>query len=500
MIRGVPGGGRGREWAAMKSMYKRQFLLMAGMVLISFALLGTAFMILSYRYILQEKQDSMERNASYISVYTGAALMEGMDIRSENFRAYVSSVAMISDAYIILCENNGEVVYASDRGQFSNVTGSYLPAWAVNQVQSSGSYTGITAFNGFFPENRYVAGTPIVTQVRAVSADGIQTERIVRGIVFVAADTSSIMELWRAFATIFFFTSVVVMIMAFIISSVTTLRLTRPLQEMSDVTYKFAHGDFEARVIGYENRNDEIGELAHAFNDMAESLGKAEARRSEFVANISHELKTPMTTIAGFADGILDGAIPPERERDSLQVISSETRRLSRLVRRMMDLSRLQAAENTVAQEQFDVSEVMLRVLVSLENKITDRGLDVDANLPETPVVVWGDPDAITQVCYNLLDNAIKFSARDTTLGVAITTKGDKAYVSVRNHGETIPPDQLDLIFDRFHKTDSSRSEDREGVGLGLYIVKTILNNHKENITVTSQDGVTEFVFTLTRA
>lgn len=484
----------------MKSMYKRQFLLMAGMVLISFAMLGIAFMILSYRYILEEKQNSMERNASYISSYTSAALAQGMDIRSETFRAYVSSVAMISDAYVILCENDGLVVYASDQGASSDIAGIYLPEWAVNQVQTSGSYAGMTTFSGLFTENRYVAGTPIVTQMQVLGPSGFWTQNVTRGIVFVAADTSSITELWRAFATIFFFTSLVVMLIAFVTSSVTTLRLTRPLQEMSDVTYKFAHGEFDARVTGYETRNDEIGELAKSFNAMAESLGKSEARRSEFVANISHELKTPMTTIAGFADGILDGTIPPERERESLQIISAETRRLSRLVRRMLDLSRLQAAESVTAQEQFDVSEVMLRVLVNLEKKITDRGLDVDAKLPEHPVVVWGDPDGITQVCYNLLDNAIKFSTTGTALGVSINTKGSKALVSVRNHGETIPPDQLSMIFDRFHKTDSSRSEDREGVGLGLYIVKTILNSHKENITVTSVDGVTEFAFTLTLA
>ena len=241
-----------------------------------------------------------------------------------------------------------------------------------------------------------------------------------------------------------------------------------------------------------------MGELAEAFNAMAESLSKAEAKRSEFIANVSHELKTPMTTIAGFADGILDGTIPPEREKEYLKTISSETRRLSRLVRRMLDLSRLQSKENVTAQEQFDVSEVMLRVLVSLETKINARHLDVDTVIPDAPVTVWGDPDAITQVCYNLLDNAIKFSAEGTTMRIGVTTKAGKACVSVRNTGETIPPEELALLFDRFHKTDRSRSVDRDGVGLGLYIVKTILGNHKENITVTSENGVTEFTFTLT--
>lgn len=255
---------------------------------------------------------------------------------------------------------------------------------------------------------------------------------------------------------------------------------------------------FVSPVSGRQYEGQAVG-TSILISDVTE-LKKAEGIRSEFTANVSHELKTPMTTIAGFSDGILDGTIPPDKERAALQTISSETRRLSRLVRRMLDLSRLQSAENVTAQEQFDVSEVMLRVLVSLENKINARHLDVDTQLPDGPVLVWGDPDAITQVCYNLLDNAIKFSAEGSTMGLSITAKGGKAHVAVRNHGDTIPPDELAMIFDRFHKSDKSRSVDREGVGLGLYIVKTILNNHKENISVTSQDGVTEFVFTLTLA
>ena len=206
-----------------------------------------------------------------------------------------------------------------------------------------------------------------------------------------------------------------------------------------------------------------------------------------------------MTTIAGFADGILDGTVPPEKERQYLQVISSETRRLSRLVRSMLDLSRLQSDERA-AQQQFDISETMLRALVSLESKVNGKKLVVDTQLPDDPVPVWGDQDAITQVCYNLLDNAIKFSPEGGSLGISIVAKGAKATVSVSNDGQTIPPEELPLIFDRFHKTDHSRSADRDGVGLGLYIVKTILNSHKENITCTSENGKTTFTFTLTRA
>jgi len=318
----------------------------------------------------------------------------------------------------------------------------------------------------------------------------------------VSADASSLAEMWSATATIFFFSAVVVLLIAIIACSIFSAYQARPLNEMAEAARKFSRGEFGARVTSYEGRCDEIGTLAESFNSMAGSLEKMESQRAEFIANVSHELKTPMTTIAGFAEGILDGTIPPEREKESLQIIVSETRRLSRLVRRMLDLSRLNAlAEHAVtAQEQFDLTEVVSRVLISLEGKITDRKLDVDVQMPEDKLMVWGDPDAITQVCYNLVDNAAKFAAPGTDITVQIVKKDGKAVTTVRNLGATIPPDELPLLFDRFHKADSSRSMDREGVGLGLYIVKTILGNLKESITVTSEDGVTQFTFTLTLA
>lgn len=485
----------------MRSLYKRQFALTAGMILISFALLGTAFFTLSYQYTLRQTRDSMERNANYVANFTSKSRSLGLGVEDDVYIAMIATIAQISDAVVLITQADGEMVVSTDGISvmgYKELAGSYLPKSIADQVARSGSYTGMSDLGGFFGEKRYVAGTPIL--VTTVDVTTGQARQSLVGVAYVAAEASSLTELWRAFTSIFFFTAVVVLCIAFLTSSVTSLRQTKPLKEIAETARKFGHGEYELRVQGYEDRKDEVGELAEAFNAMADSISKSEERRSEFVANISHELKTPMTTIAGFSDGILDGTIPPDRERAALQTISSETRRLSRLVRRMLDLSRLQSAENVTAQEQFDVSEVMLRVLVSLETKINSRRLDVDTQLPDAPVMVWGDPDAITQVCYNLLDNAIKFSAEGSTMGISITTKGGKAHVAVRNTGATIPPDELAMIFDRFHKSDKSRSVDRDGVGLGLYIVKTILNNHKENITVTSQDGVTEFMFTLTLA
>ena len=485
----------------MKSLYKRQFILTAGMILVSFAMLGIAFLTLSYQYTLRQTRESMERNANYVATFTAKSRSLGVSIEDDLYIALIATIAQISDAVVLVTEADGEMVVSTDGATvqgYRDLGGRYLPQSVVDEVSRSGEYAGMTTLGGFFSEKRYVAGVPITTTgVELTSGKVVQT---VVGVAYVAAEASSLTELWRAVITIFIFTAIVVLCIAFLTSSVTSMKQTKPLKEIADTARKFGHGEYELRVTGYEDRRDEVGELAEAFNTMADAISRSEARRSEFVANISHELKTPMTTIAGFSDGILDGTIPPDKERAALQTISSETRRLSRLVRRMLDLSRLQSAENVTAQEQFDVSEIMLRVLVSLETKINARRLDVDTQLPDGAVMVWGDPDAITQVCYNLLDNAIKFSDPGSTMGLSITTKGGKAYVSVRNTGQTIPPDELAMIFDRFHKSDKSRSVDREGVGLGLYIVKTILNNHKENITVTSQEGVTEFVFTLTLA
>ena len=266
---------------------------------------------------------------------------------------------------------------------------------------------------------------------------------------------------------------------------------------MAEATRHFAEGNYDVRMRGYSGPA-EIAELAGSFNKLADSLQETERQRSEFIANVSHELKTPMTTIAGYTDGILDGTIPPEQERQYLRIISDESRRLSRLVRRMLDISRLQSRE--LRKAPFDLCESMRRVLISLEKKITDRGLDVNADIPEGSVTVLGDNDLITQVVYNLLENATKFARSGSTLYLGLVTANGKALVSVRNEGETIPADEIPLLFERFHKSDKSRSEDKDGVGLGLYVVRTILEQHKEHIAVTSENHLTTFTFTVSLA
>ena len=487
----------------MKSLYKRQFMLMAGVILISFALLGGAFVTLSYQYAVQEKRDSLGDNAKYIAQSFMRSLSTASTTlgQQNDYAVNIDTLAKVSDSYVIVTETDGLIFYSSDGSDGSNLAGGVVPSYMVSQVAATGSYSGMTDLGGIFPEKRFVAGTPILVQtIDFKTGQGLVVQDKLFGMVFVAAETASLTEMWRAFASIFFFTSIVVLLIAFITSSVTSLRQTKPLKEMAEAARKFGHGEFDVRVSGSCERCDEVGELATAFNAMADSLAKSEARRSEFVANISHELKTPMTTIAGFADGILDGTVPPEKQEAALKTISSETRRLSRLVRRMLDLSRLQSAEHVTAQEQFDVSEIMLRVLVSLEGKINSRHLDVDTQLPEEPVKVWGIRTLSRRCATICWITPSSSPPRERPWASAWRPKGERPTSRCAMWVRPSLREELPLVFDRFHKTDHSRSEDREGVGLGLYIVKTILDNHKENISVTSENGVTEFTFTLTLA
>jgi len=291
-------------------------------------------------------------------------------------------------------------------------------------------------------------------------------------------------------------TAFVILIIAITATSLWTQKETKSLKELAKTAREFGHGNLHARAAtGY---SEEMDELAVAFNNMATSLEKSEIQRREFVANVSHELKTPMTTISGYMDGMIDGTIPKEQHPRYMNLVSGEVRRLSRLVRSMLEVSRIQ--DQGIPEEKkhrFDICETIGRTLLSFEQKINQKHLEVEVQMPDNGVGVWAEEDAITQVVYNLVDNAVKFCNPEGSLYLQVESDGTKATVSVANTGNTIPEEELPLVFDRFHKTDKSRSADREGVGLGLYIVRTIVATHGEDISVTSRDGVTRFSFTL---
>ena len=435
------------------------------MVMFSFLILGTAFVFLGRSYVISEYRDNMVSNAEEVS-HAAQALVRDGELSNWDLRMVISTLAQSTGNHIFITDTDGTIVSCSCRNIACEHLGRSVGSAQLTQLRSDGKFNLITNLGGFYASPHYVVAQPIT----------IGTDARVIGYVFVATNSATIIDGWRTFVWVFLAASAAVMMIALLLSLVTSKRMAQPLDEMAVAAKKFAHGDFSARVTD-DGRTDEVGALISAFNTMADSLETSEQRRNAFIANVSHELKTPMTTIA------------------------DETRRLSRLVRSMLDMSRLESTgEDLTRRREFDISEKIVSTMLSFEARANDKQLDVDLQLPEDSMQVLADPDAITRVLYNLMDNAVKFAAPGSTLCVSLWKSEGKAYVSVRDHGETIPPDDLPFIFDRFHKSDRSRSLDRDGVGLGLYLVKSILDAHGEDIAVTSRDGVTEFVFTLTLA
>ena len=471
------------------SIYFRNFLVTMITVFLSVSLLGGLSMAWNYRLSASETREDMYATLQQAVRYIAAQFL---DQRIEMNDLILSrSLAMISavSGYELFLTDTYGVISSSSSNDFSSL-GKIVPESALIAAASQGSAVIRTDLDMIYVEPRLVAGLPL-----SVSFGG---ETFIFGFLFVSSGTDTYGRGWQQVQDAFMLIALGVLLFAIVISYVATKRQAEPLKEMADAARRFARGDFSLRVKDY-GKIDEISQLTQAFNAMADSVERSEVLRRDFIANISHEMKTPMTVIAGFAEGILDGTIPPENEQRYLSAISSETRRLSRLVGNMADLSKFHTVDSGIIQEgKFDAAEVVRLALLSLEGKLEEKQLEVKAELPQTPVITRGDSDAITQVVFNLIDNAVKFSIPGGTVSISLWKQGSKAYVSVENHGETIPKEELPFIFERFHKTDKSRSADKDGVGLGLYIVKTILDKHNEDVFVTSGDGLTKFVFSLT--
>lgn len=470
----------------MKSIYLRNFTATAVLVLTCFLLVAFSSVGIGRVYFIREYQDSMVNSAREVS-RTAAAISNADSLSSWLLSMSISVIARSTGNSIMITDSQGTVVSCSDRAPVCEHMGKNISTELLSSMEDRKNLI-ISDLGGIYKSGHYVVTYPINSE-----GDGE-----VIGYVLVTSETEEILGTWSTFLMIVSVVTVMVFCLSMIVSLLYSKRMARPLDEMALASRRFARGDFSVRVRQQDDPTDEMGALIDSFNKMADSLEKSENRRSEFIANISHELRTPMTTIAGFADGILDGTIPKEEEEKYLRSIRDETRRLSRLVRDMLSASQTKAmASDPKRRTVFDLTELVLQILLSFESRATAKNLDVDPQLPDNHIMVLADKDAITQVIYNLLDNAVKFARTGSCLTLRLYKDGKKAYVSIKDEGETIPPDDLPFIFDRFHKSDRSRSMDKDGVGLGLYLVKSIINSHDEDIAVKSEDGITEFVFTL---
>ncbi len=438
---------------------------------------------------MYKKMDTynMEDLRKYAGVYAPNLLpiINSMNINADDF---IIMLADTSGNIFISGGGPGALKYTGEDGILPSGSERYrLPDGFMEELSEKSYVRAITDLDGIYDEEYIICAKPVYTKTGVLAGaiiagsarNGMNTllDSMVRSVVMST--------LWLMLA---------VLVVVYFISE----RLIAPIRLMSRASKKFAKGQFDIRVP--VRGNDEIAELSKAFNNMAASLANNEEMRRLFLANVSHDLRTPMTTISGFIDGILDGAIPPEKHEYYLEIIASEVRRLSRLVSSLLDITKIQAGERKFEMVSFDICEMCRQVLISSEQRIDSKNLDVEFMCDDDNMYAIGDTDAINQIVYNIMDNAIKFSRDGGKYSITVKYDGTKIVTSVYNEGVGISEDDLPYIFDRFYKSDKSRGLDKTGVGLGMYIARTIIEAHGENISCESEYGKwCRFTFTLPR-
>lgn len=478
--------------------FRKYFTVISLIIIFCFIILGIAMLGFVSNYWQEENGDLLLENAQSISAMTSRIIdKETIQINRTSAIIMCNTLSVVSnsinaDAFVV--DLTGKVILCKER---SSGTGDYtalgeecefhqgivIGEELLQEIIESGNYVSYNYLNGAQAKS-HLAGVPVVLEGNVVGA------------AIVAMPVSNLRPFMLEIFKNFLLASILALALAFVFVYLMTYQMVKPLRSMSAATRSFAKGDFSYRV--HADGNDEMAELAAAFNAMAQSLATTEASRRNFVANVSHELKTPMTTIGGFIDGILDGTIPPEKESYYLKIVSDEVKRLSRLVKEMLNMSKIEAGEMKIKPTQFDISEKLFRILVSFEQTVDKKCIEIRGFDQIQGIEVEADEDMIHQVLYNLIDNAVKFTNNGGYIQVGAHVEDGFAIISIRNSGEGISSEELSRIFERFYKVDKSRSKDVKGTGLGLYIVKNIIEMHGGSIKANSVEGeYSEFVFRL---
>ena len=482
-----------------KSIFAKYIVTFAVIILVIFCMLMSIIVALvnNYSVSLQtEIAKSASRSAeSYIELqyeysdtesFTEFVSQQHVDVIN-----IIASVAKNCDGIsLILTDENGKMLlYAKGNEAGFAESEQYLSKEAVDTLQKSEELTIVGKVGNTFELDQISYAVPVIV-------DGE-----VKGSVLAISSSELLEELVDAMVNAIVVSSLWILLAALIAVYFITEMITGPLRQMSRAAKKMAVGKFDVRIP--VKGKDEVAELAESFNHMADSLENLETMRNTFMANVSHDLRTPMTTISGFIDNILVGAIPPEEQPYYLGIIKEEVRRLSRLVSSLLDISRLQAGDRKLTMSSFDICEAARLILISFEQKIDEKKLDVDFICDDDRMFVYADRDAIYQVLYNVCENAVKFASVGGEYKIKINYfdegKQKKVRVTVYNQGEGISKEDLPYVFERFYKADKSRGMDRKGVGLGMFISKTIIDAHGEEIHVESEKNkFCEFYFTLT--
>ena len=486
-----------------KSVFAKYVTAVMAIFLVGFVLLLAVVTSVVNNYVTDSKEREMSGAAK--------ALRDCADgttafVSPENFAAEICTTfkdpnAPLTVLFRTLAENDGDLTLsvADRQGQVLYLVGAHdangalMPDLTVSQEIIDTTKAGKDFYRSL--------KTSFSEREVPTRAEGIfNASGEYCGTVIVSITQLSWGSMMREMTETILSTALLVLVAAMIAIYCISARVISPLREMSIAAERFAKGKFDTRV--RVRGGDEVARLAIAFNNMAESLENLEKMRSSFVANVSHDLRTPMTTIAGFIDEIRDGVIPPEKQDHYLGVIETEVKRLSRLVASLLDLSRIQAGERKFTMRPFDICEMGRRILLSFEQPIEEKRLEVAFETDADRMNVYADHDAIYQIFYNICHNAVKFSREGGLLRLRINeNKEHKIQVAVYNEGNGIAKEDLPFVFDRFYKSDKSRGLDKSGLGLGLYISKTIMDAHNETIRAESREGeYCEFFFTLPKA
>lgn len=462
-----------------KSLYYKFILGYVLFGLSGFLLISTFSSKITYDYLLGEKAELLYDEANQLAADC-SAIYNGQTLRLEMVQHQLSLLSPSLHSEIWVVDRSGTVTMDSQNGARKGLSVEFDPTALGNK-----NY-GIGNFYGAFPYDVLSVSAPIT---------GNYT---IYGYVLIHMPLSQIQASRDGILNIVYITCGIIFLLSLVLLLIFTLTVYFPLKKITAGANEYAAGNLEYRI--KLSSQDEMGYLAETLNYMSDKLDQMEEYQKTFIANVSHDFRSPLTSIKGFLEAILDGTIPPEMQEKYLNRVISETERLNKLTQGMLTLNSLDS-QGMIFRTNFDINRVIKDTAASFEVTCRQKEITFELTFADNIQMVYGDLGKIQQVLYNLIDNAIKFSHNGSTIDIQASPKHEKIFVSVKDTGIGIPKDSMKKIWERFYKTDISRGKDKKGTGLGLSIVKEIIQAHGENIDVVSTEGVgTEFIFSLPRA
>jgi len=466
-----------------KGLFSKMLATYTIIITISLMIIATVLSYWFQNYFFQERKEEFLDKSSMIQ---GFALkyMSG-DISSQQVNEIVTIIGEYIKSDIWLTDSNGYVYAVSNKDH----KGFILKQAFVKELEElrlGNTFETAGPYQGISDKPVRIYGTPIISEAG-----------IFRGSIILYNSTEEVGESMRRVYEIIWISAIFAIIFSCIVIYYFSQKIIiKPLAEINSVARKISNGDVDQRV--YMKSNDEIGELAQSLNFLADSVEKVEKNRREFISNVSHEIRSPITSIKGFISGILDGVIPKDKEKYYLSIAYEEIQRLTRLVNDLLDMSAIEAGEFSLRIMEVDINEIIRLTVIKNETRIKEKKASVDVRFDEDNLFVAGDKDRLVQVITNLLDNSIKYVNEGGKIKISSKTKGKKVFISVFNDGPQIAEEDLKYIWNRFYKADKARTA-KDSTGLGLSIVRNIITQLQEDIWVENKDNGVYFTFTLTK-